>query len=140
MPCGRAAALPMGTHMRDRGFAFVEVALGLVVVAIVASIVIMAVAKPGHVNASAACQHEANAVNDAVHVYHVRHGGGKTAWPSDAHHDMNEVQESLLGFSNLSHGFRYLDGSQRRPVTQDHGWTYDFTNHIVSEYGCLSAT
>jgi prepilin-type N-terminal cleavage/methylation domain-containing protein len=129
----------METHMRDRGFAFVEVALGLVILAIIASIVIMAMSKPGHVNAVTGCQHEAVAVADAVHVYHERHGGGKTAWPSNAHHDMGEVQESLLGFSNLSHGFRYLDGSQHHPVTQAHGWTYNFNTHTVDELGCESA-
>ena len=125
--------------MRDRGFAFVEIVLGLVVVAIIAAVVIMVVSKPNHTNAVAGCQREAAAVNDAVNVYHERHGGGKTAWPSDEHHDMKEVEQSLLGFSNLSQGFKYLDGSQRKPVSTARGWIYSFSSHTVDEYGCLSA-
>jgi prepilin-type N-terminal cleavage/methylation domain-containing protein len=139
MPCCRAAVLPMGTHMRARGFAFIEVVLGLVVVAILASIVIMVATKPNHASAVTACQKEAKAVDQAVRVYHARHDN--VGWPSSAHHKMSEVAESLLAFSNLdpSYGFRYLDGSQRQPPTQVHGWTYDFKNHTVNEFGCLSA-
>ena len=127
--------------MRDRGFAFVEIVLALVVVAIVGAVVIMAVSKPSHHNAMVSCQKEAAAFADAVHVYHEKHEN--TAWPdTNAKGSMYAVSLALTIGSNLDskNPLAHLDGSQQKPVTLKHGWTYDFTNHTVDASGCLNAS
>ncbi len=128
-------------YMRDRGFAFVEVALVLVVVAIVAAGVIMVFAKPDHANAVAGCQREASAFSDAVRIYHEHHDN--KAWPdTNASHSVYAVSLALTIGSNLDSKdpLTYLDGSQRSPVSAARGWTYNFDNHTVDASGCLAAT
>ncbi len=127
--------------MRDRGFAFVEVALGLLVVAIVAAIVLMAIAKPSHANAIAACQIEARTFSEAVTVYHARHEN--KAWPdTNANHSVYAVSLALTIGSNLDSRdpLTHLDGSQRNPESSARGWTYNFDNHTVDASGCSHAT
>jgi prepilin-type N-terminal cleavage/methylation domain-containing protein len=142
MPSGRAAAMPMEVHMRQRGFAFVEIAVGLVVLAIVASIVIMAVSKPSHTGAVVSCQQDAKAFEQSVHDYYYKHH--EQAWPSKgAHGSVYAIAIALIGFGGLdgSHNvLAHLDGSQRTPVTTMHGWKYDFAHDRVDASGCLSAS
>ncbi len=127
--------------MRERGFAFVEIAIGLVILAMVAAIVIMAMSKPNHDGAVFSCQKEGAAFADAVSVYHQKHDN--KAWPdTNANGSVYATSLALTIGSNLDSKdpVKYLDGSQQKPVTLAHGWTYDFKNHTVDTSGCLNAS
>jgi hypothetical protein len=126
-------------HMRSdtRGIAFVEILIGLLVAAIVVGAAIMLLEPPDRAAAVKACQSEAHTFDQAVSVYHFRHGG--RAWPdTNAHGSVQAVSIALElgGGLGAKDPLAHLDGLQRVPPTGAHGWTYDFERHATNASGC----
>ena len=140
---GNGTGSPAEVH---RGFAFVEVLLGLTVVAIAAAIAFMVMFPGPRVSHADACNQEANAFRQVVNTYmtnnkdkdKVTHKGKppQSAPPHGA--DSIEYVDLMLGDRGFAH-IHYVDGTMLMRPTSAHGWTYNYTTGAVNTLGCLKA-
>jgi hypothetical protein len=123
---------------KDCGVAFVEVLLGILVVAIIAGIFMMAMIKPAD-HSVEHCRADAKAFTIAVARYYESNGA---KWPPDGRpkYEPSVLKVSLnlrvKGELTGDDPLRRLAGPLRTPPTDDKGWTYDFENHSAIDAGC----
>jgi prepilin-type N-terminal cleavage/methylation domain-containing protein len=122
-----------------RGFALVEVLVGLVIVAILAGVVIVVVNSVGYDASAEACRQEASAFKRAVDQYYARHE--PHVWPSGG--SSNSVLTTAYAMkitgdleTEVATALAHLDGSQRGVADSTPGWTYDFDRHTTDTAGC----
>jgi type II secretory pathway pseudopilin PulG len=132
--------MPMKRH---DGFAIVEVLIGLLVLSIVVAVVLMTLLPSNHKGATAQCKADARAIASAVKVYNERHH--EKTWPDlDTSSKVPQrlplivIATNLQYFGGLdmSDPLRHLDGSQRIPVSQAHGWKYVYETHTTDATNC----
>jgi hypothetical protein len=113
--------------------------LGLLAVAIVVAITVTAMSSPAD-HAAEQCRADANAFTVAVSRFYEQ--ATPHAYPLDGSPEseptLGAVSLALRAKGLLPPGdpFRYVDGTQRRPLTTDKGWVYDFENHVAIDAGC----
>jgi hypothetical protein len=124
---------------RECGVAFVEVMVGLVVGAIVVALVLMATTRPVD-RAAERCRADAEAFTVAVSRFHEQ--TDPKQYPPDGSPEtepnLGPVVLALKAKGVMPGGdpLRYLGGTQRRPLTTDAGWLYDFESHVAIDAGC----